>query len=657
MSSTAFDFQRFWFDLSNVRRRGVWNSGAVYSADDLVRVSGVWYIALEGHDAAEAFSLDLAAGKWQTFEPRGVSMVANYAAMRLLTGTATSAYVTGYLGSSAPSGIAGLFTRDDTDTTSADNGGTIIVASNGKRWKRVYSGEISPLWFGATRSLSSSVASANTAAIQAAIDAAHLLGGGTVRLQGKFGINGNVNVKRGVKLLGSLGRAEWQSAANADGLWCVSGTGYDAVTISGTAASIFGLTIANSPQTGIAVTAGDCTIGYCEVFHPLGTGITSSGSVTQIEWTHVVGPAKHGILLSSGDNKIVSCEFQQPNSADGGGSEPLNSYDCIHITGSAPQQILNCRFGDDIYRSRAGVYLNYAGGGGGVQIIGNDFQNFTQAGLHIAAGTAVVGICVIGNKFVSGSVNASKCAIRNDVAVQDLLVVGNYFNATGLGALGAFYFNAALTKATIRANTYTGNWASGSNVYNWVTATDRDTSSDNGSVLDGWSASPDAPAIVGRTLTGATPSVLRGASADLFWLNNAGATTVTDFLNGYTGQEIALLAVNGNTTIQHANAKIRLLNNEDWTMPIYSVLRLKKAASTFTFGAIWYETGRTVSGAVSGTTGLSVGGDGVIFRGTGTPEGAVTAPVGCMYLRKDGGASTTLYVKESGIGNTGWVGK
>lgn len=43
--------------------------------------------------------------------------------------------------------------------------------------------------------------------------------------------------------------------------------------------------------------------------------------------------------------------------------------------------------------------------------------------------------------------------------------------------------------------------------------------------------------------------------------------------------------------------------------------------------------------------------------GAGTPEGAVTASVGTLFLRTDGGASTTLYVKESGTGDTGWVAK
>jgi hypothetical protein len=41
--------------------------------------------------------------------------------------------------------------------------------------------------------------------------------------------------------------------------------------------------------------------------------------------------------------------------------------------------------------------------------------------------------------------------------------------------------------------------------------------------------------------------------------------------------------------------------------------------------------------------------------GTGTPEGVVTAPVGSIFRRTDGGANTTVYRKESGAGNTGWV--
>jgi hypothetical protein len=45
-------------------------------------------------------------------------------------------------------------------------------------------------------------------------------------------------------------------------------------------------------------------------------------------------------------------------------------------------------------------------------------------------------------------------------------------------------------------------------------------------------------------------------------------------------------------------------------------------------------------------------------KGAGTPEGAVTAPVGAVYHRTDGGLLTSFYVKESSpTPNTGWVGK
>ena len=55
---------------------------------------------------------------------------------------------------------------------------------------------------------------------------------------------------------------------------------------------------------------------------------------------------------------------------------------------------------------------------------------------------------------------------------------------------------------------------------------------------------------------------------------------------------------------------------------------------------------------------LRVGAGGVIWTsGSGNPEGVVTAPVGSLFTRTDGSTSTTLYVKTSGSGNTGWTAK
>lgn len=60
------------------------------------------------------------------------------------------------------------------------------------------------------------------------------------------------------------------------------------------------------------------------------------------------------------------------------------------------------------------------------------------------------------------------------------------------------------------------------------------------------------------------------------------------------------------------------------------------------------------NGTIDGTLTL-----GTVTHGsvTGTPEGVVTAVVGSTRNRTDGGAGTSFYVKESGSGNTGWVGK
>lgn len=43
--------------------------------------------------------------------------------------------------------------------------------------------------------------------------------------------------------------------------------------------------------------------------------------------------------------------------------------------------------------------------------------------------------------------------------------------------------------------------------------------------------------------------------------------------------------------------------------------------------------------------------------GTGSPSGNISAPPGSLYTNINGGAGATLFVKESGTGNTGWIAK
>jgi hypothetical protein len=67
-----------------------------------------------------------------------------------------------------------------------------------------------------------------------------------------------------------------------------------------------------------------------------------------------------------------------------------------------------------------------------------------------------------------------------------------------------------------------------------------------------------------------------------------------------------------------------------------------------------------VTSAYSPPTGVWVkrnSGVTAVYEGTGTPEGVLAAGIGSIAFRRDGGAATVLYVKETGTGNTGWVAK
>lgn len=89
--------------------------------------------------------------------------LANYTALRNYTGRASVVRIT-------QSGIAGFFTRDDADTTSGDNGATIIVDAAGRRWRREFTGYCDVKWFGAKGDYNGSSGTDDTAAIQAAIN-------------------------------------------------------------------------------------------------------------------------------------------------------------------------------------------------------------------------------------------------------------------------------------------------------------------------------------------------------------------------------------------------------------------------------------------------------------------------------------------------------
>ncbi|MEI7410043.1 hypothetical protein [Pectobacterium aroidearum] len=111
-------------------------------------------------------------------------------------------------------GADGVFNLDLSDTTSADNGGTILVDVNGGRWKRQYSGSVNLRWF-------TSGTNDDTAYIKSALDIGHNL----YVPSGEYSVTlSNLNVVSGQSIIGDgfdsvfIGPDEDKIAADADGV-------------------------------------------------------------------------------------------------------------------------------------------------------------------------------------------------------------------------------------------------------------------------------------------------------------------------------------------------------------------------------------------------------------------------------------------------------
>jgi hypothetical protein len=185
---------------------------------------------------------------------RGIQVADSIAALRLLLKASASkyAFVTGYY--AAGDGGGGSYCYDAADTTSTDNGGTIIVAADGGRWKlATKNSPISVKQFGAKGNYTGGAIAGqdDTAAIQAAINWAQAnvdsvtygsyspsVGTGVVYFpQGSYGVNAALTVGIKISILGE-GQSEYtygsrltQTLANTDLFQITAGAGSTSFSI------------------------------------------------------------------------------------------------------------------------------------------------------------------------------------------------------------------------------------------------------------------------------------------------------------------------------------------------------------------------------------------------------------------------------------------
>lgn len=212
--------------------KGAWITATAYEMQDLVVESGVTYLCLVNHTSG-TFATDLSSGKWMVYQGltreelassdsgNGAELVefqggtvesalnerlpeiGTYALLRAYTGPVTAFFVRGV--TNIFDGGFGPFRVDASDTTSADNGGTVLIDANGRRWKRDFTEPVNVKWFGAKDDYNGVSGTDNTAAIQSAVNSAPL-----IRLSGsKYKIAGTIVVPSGTELIGDGSRTTY----------------------------------------------------------------------------------------------------------------------------------------------------------------------------------------------------------------------------------------------------------------------------------------------------------------------------------------------------------------------------------------------------------------------------------------------------------------
>ena len=435
-----------------------------------------------------------------------------------------------------------------------------------------------------------------TSAIQAAIDAVFTAGGGGVFVPGgKYRITSSITVKKAVTLFAYTSQAERLSAAvGVSALFRCYGTGYDAVKLGTTAndafgAGIIGISIFYAPQAGIVAYSHGMLIDSCAVTYAAGTGIklVSGSGPTLIQNTHVISPGMHGIEVATADCRMLDSEVQQPNNVATG--LPANTYDCISLTATAgPFQIINCRMGDDGFRSRHGIYA----AGGQLQISNTDIQNCTIAGIYLNGGNSHI---IVGNKIASSSANANKCGVYVEVGSLNSVISSNSFNGITTGGLGGIVIDGAQSYITIASNSFYGNWANATAIV-FPTATDRLLITN--SSIEGAQGFNKYAYERSETISGATP-VIHPAGYNEVLVNvvNAGATTMTSMTGGIYGQRMTLYFGDANTTVQHGTGtnNFRLNSGANVTPTARSTMTfIYTYENKFHLNPLWIEVGRTI---------------------------------------------------------------
>jgi hypothetical protein len=263
-------------------------------------------------------------------------------------------------------------------------------------------------------------------------------------------------------------------------------------------------------------------------------------------------------------------------------------------------------------------------------ISGNRCFNPGGAGycLEVNAG----GNTITGNKTMGGVYGLAMSLNDATLSMNDNVISGNQFKDPSSRGI---YVNATIATAlrlNITNNTIRKSSGSGSAIY-----------------LTG---SCQYARISGNLISGAGSGV---ANTRAVYLDSVNSNVAIDG-NTFIGVERAVTCYN-NTATAYTDI---LFHNNDCREDVLGTPSYLAAEGTATIGdrcsMLWNKQNTTSSNHKHT---LDVVNNRVMEWSNSfvTPEANVSAGVGSLYINTNGGAGTTLYVKQTGTGNTGWAGK
>jgi hypothetical protein len=293
------------------------------------------------------------------------------------------------------------------------------------------------------------------------------------------------------------------------------------------------------------------------------------------------------------------------------------------------------------------VYL-YTNGVSAAAIDGYATSGFmTMASLTVPAGVTLTAYNISGTNKIHAiaRIPAPAESSTRTIVLMSPLRLG-YFSGGRLDEWGGMIGRASQAAASTYSDYRVGFADAGSSVNQAVHAIASDPSHLN----------PQGQSVLAKCVTNAVKVTTYGGFG--FQPQDPVVQTSYGFFSGSVAVDRRAKAA---TVEYDTGSDTALFTSYDWLNSVYKpgmvrASTISLAPSGTTSNGLVVQSGVIIVG--SGTHIRFGSSSGVLISsGTNTPEGAVTAPVGSLWLRSNGAAVTTLYVKESGSTNTGWVAK